>query len=771
MAEANNTLNLPTSLRPNATQIEIAQAKGTMTNDTSNMSNIESNTTEKAVAEAARLIKADQMASSNTAIATGATMTQLGSVVSTLSNTTLLTIPDRVNNSNYLKQVLAKLILSQNEEVKRQKAIWYNMKIIFLKNNVEIYLDDILRMKVPLKEHYNISTTEKNITDSISRVGINSFYSKSEFQPIILGQIPNVTDHTYPPYQKIYYEHYYPLNTLALSNIKYNAYVDGDLSAFSKKYVVLPFDKELYQKNEASKYLEYVNNGGNLIVINSDNKFDGIFSKLLSIKPGNMTKFTGIETNNLAKTVNKNILNVSGIARSLEFYPNSNLTVKSYYVDKSNDNKSQNVAPFVIEKNYGKGKITFVNAIGYFDSIFGKSYSNGNYTLGNKTPYFASLSQVAPFMGMPHDTLDVEKRASQTRLPSMTRIIGDVRISPGQDIIINSSNVVLLDSNNRSKTAASYNLSADDVSVSANESKQISLTNYKLTNNKTTNVIGTHNNYYFKKALIKDLDLYGGPFQIIINVTNSTRPLYLPTTSSYNDYIAMSIPKGFDMTVKFSGNNSTYAQLDLMKKNDKNSFQRIKVSGYNTDDDGNNTTGQIVFHNVRSDIQAIRYVSALMKNPEIKIINATKTKVMENPTDEVTSALTFKKNSPDSTPMGIQKGIGTITMRIDHVDNYNEDYVNWTRTKFMTYLKNEIQITDKNNKLIPQVKQQSLIAKLMSKMPGDISAYAKEKGIEVPWRDVLSSKPSVIIALVLLGISVIVFASTWYKITKPKRVK
>jgi len=56
-------------------------------------------------------------------------------------------------------------------------------------------------------------------------------------------------------------------------------------------------------------------------------------------------------------------------------------------------------------------------------------------------------------------------------------------------------------------------------------------------------------------------------------------------------------------------------------------------------------------------------------------------------------------------------------------------------------------------------------------MPGDISAYAKEKGIEVPWRDVLSSKPSVIIALLLLGISVIVFASTWYKITKPQRVK
>ena len=61
------------------------------------------------------------------------------------------------------------------------------------------------------------------------------------------------------------------------------------------------------------------------------------------------------------------------------------------------------------------------------------------------------------------------------------------------------------------------------------------------------------------------------------------------------------------MTVKFSDSNSTYAHLDMIKKNDKNSFQRIKVSGYsNSSNDGGDSTGQILFHNMRSDIKDIR---------------------------------------------------------------------------------------------------------------------------------------------------------------------
>jgi hypothetical protein len=678
--------------------------------------------------------------------------------------------PEQVNNTDYMKQVSTNLILSQNEEVKRQKGIWYNLKILFLKDNVEIYLDDILRIKVPL-EYYDIYSDEKNTTDSISRVGINSYYSKSEFQPIIIGQIHNVTDHSYSPYQKIYYQHYYPLNSLALSETKYEAYMDGDLSAFSKKYVVVPFDKEPYQKNEASKYLEYVSKGGNLIVINSNNKFDGIFSKLLSINPGNLTKYASIEADNSYRTSEKSSLPVSGTTRSLEIFPNSNLTVKSYYVDKPNgSNISQIVAPFAIEKDYGKGKITYVNAIGYFDSIFGKT-SPGDDSPTVRTPYFVTLSEVAPLMGIPNDISYVKKDTPQITSSSMTRIIGDIRISSGQNVIINGSSLDFPNSNNSSKSPASYNLSANDVSVLAGKSQQISLTNHRLINNSITSQnVTADNSYYFKKAIIKDLELFGGPFEIIINVTNSTRPVYLPTSLSYNDYIGMSIPKGFDMTVKFSDSNSTYVQLDMIKKNDNDSFQRMKVSGYsNSSDGGSNSTVQILFHDMGSDIKDVRYISTLMKSPVIKIISEDKSKEIENPEDEHPNSIRYRKDSSESIPIEIQRGIGDITMNIDHVDNYNENYLDWTRTKFLTYLKNDIQITDEDNNIIPQTKEQSLFTRLVSKVPGDISEFAKEHEIEVPWRGVLISTPGIILFLVVLAVAGSVMTLAWFRVKKLNR--
>jgi hypothetical protein len=704
------------------------------------------------------------------------------------SKITLLTKqPEQVNNTNYLKQVLSKSILSQNQEVKRQKGIWYDLKILFLNNNVEIYLNDILRMKVPVKEFSIISSDEKNITNSISRVGINSYFSKSEFQPIILGQIRNITDHSYPPYQKISYQHYYPLNTLALSKIKYDAYEDGDLSAFSKKYVVLPFDKAPYQKNEADEYLEFVSKGGNLIVINSDNKFDGIFSKLLLIKPGNLTKFNSIEANNSGKIREKNYsINVSGMARSIETSSYDNLTVKSYYANKGDSDKYQYVAPFVIEKNYGNGKIIFVNANGYFDSIFGKIYSSGNNTFGIKNQYFATLSKVAPIIGIPGDDRYVQKNSHRPTLNSTSRIIGDIKIYPEQNIVINSSYLQFQDSNSDSKKLASYNLSASDVSVSAGHSEQISLTNHRLSNNNSTSSETNYdvkprkkmtgndvapNVYDFKKVMIKDLKLYGGPFEILINVTNSTRNLYLPTSLSHNDYVGMSIPKGFDMTIKLLGSNSTYAQVDMIKKNDKNSFQRIKVSSYNNDSsNSNNSTGEILFHNVKTDIQAIRYISALMKSPEIKIIGDNKSRDILKPIDEETRSLKYKINSPDTTPIEIQRGSGDIKINVDHVENYNEDYHDWTRTRFITYLTNVIQISD-DKRINPQVNEQNLFTKLMAKRPGDISEYAKERGIEVPWRDVFSSTASVIISLTLIAVFVIVVTLTWSRITKSDKVK
>jgi hypothetical protein len=220
ITKVNKLLNSTASAGDNTTQFAIDQEKDIITN-TSNISNITSNMTGVVMGEATKIIRASK-ALNNDTDASRTTITQSESVVNIPPKMPLLTKQhEEVKNAGYTKQSLTNFILSQNEEVKRQKGLWYNLKILFLNNNVEIYLNDILRIKVQLKENYNISSYEKNIADSISRVGINSYYSKSEFKPLMIGQMPNVTDHSYMPYQKIYYQHYYPLSSLALSKTKY----------------------------------------------------------------------------------------------------------------------------------------------------------------------------------------------------------------------------------------------------------------------------------------------------------------------------------------------------------------------------------------------------------------------------------------------------------------------------------------------------------------------------------------------------------------------
>jgi len=77
----------------------------------------------------------------------------------------------------------------------------------------------------------------------------------------------------------------------------------------------------------------------------------------------------------------------------------------------------------------------------------------------------------------------------------------------------------------------------------------------------------------------------------------------------------MSVPRGFDIVIKFSANNSTYAQFDMMRKNDKNSSQTIKIGSAVT----SNSKTQILFQNVSTDNQGINYISVIMKSPQIRL--------------------------------------------------------------------------------------------------------------------------------------------------------
>ena len=688
-------------------------------------------------------------------------------------------------------------MLSQNQEIKRQKGIWYNIKILSLKNIIAIYVNDILRIKAPIDNYYLNQSSEKNNTDySISKVGIGSYYSKSEFQPIKIGSIPQLAEQSFASYEKekIYHKHYFPLSVLALSKIRYDTFLDGDMSAFSKKYVVLPYDVPTYEVTKMDDYLEFINKGGNLIVMNSDNYFTGAFSKLLSIKPGNLTKFDGIESyDSNSDDKKKNNLYISGIARNIEISPQTNLTVKSFYTSKDNNIQSKQVAPLGIEKSYGKGKIIFVNLGGYFDATFNKSLSTGN-SVSNENQNFASMSKFAHFIGIPDHNRYVIKNSDPITFSTLAGIIGDLRIFSKQTVMINGSSLLLSESIINDKNPQSYNLTVKSLSVSTNPFQTISVTNHssfndtanvnltdtnflantgKNVNHNNVNYVSNnnsdqhYNNYHFKNVIIKDLKIYGGPFQIIIKIDSSSDSVYLPVSSTYNDYFAMSIPKGVDIIIRFPDNNLTHVQLEMMEKKKQSSFQTLRISGNNNDDYNNssNNTGQILFENVKTDLEVVKHISTLMKSPQITIKNEVVNDTKEA-MDEGTRAIGFKKNSPNDSPTEIQKGNGDIQINLDHADNYDQAFENSTITRFITYLKNDIQMTYDDKSIIPLTAEQSLFAKSTLKKPGDISAYAKDEGIDVPWRDVLYSQTNITLIFIIMTISIAAITLSWFKIMK-----
>src|SRR6185503_9071576 len=81
-----------------------------------------------------------------------------------------------------------------------------------------------------------------------------------------------------------YDNYYYPLSILALSKSKYDIFMDKDLSAFSKKNIVIASDPLDLDDNTFNRYSEYVDKGGTVVVMNSQD-FKGKFGQLFSIQP------------------------------------------------------------------------------------------------------------------------------------------------------------------------------------------------------------------------------------------------------------------------------------------------------------------------------------------------------------------------------------------------------------------------------------------------------------------------------------------------------
>ena len=386
-----------------------------------------------------------------------------------------------INNKRYK-------ILSNNSEIELHKSILYTVKIESLENSINIYVNDLLKNRIPI----NHSSTDNR---GISRIGLTSYHNSAEFMPIKLSDI---TESSQEDYEKIkYYEYYYPLSILALSKSSYDVFAQNDFSVFSKNTLIVP-DSLNMSDSATKKYLAYVRSGGTVIAINSNNDFNGTFSSLFSIqaKENKLVSFTNIASNNSQNFS----IDIRGKANRLGIEPTAGEKVTSTYQNISRET----IAPFTIEKMLSKGKIILVNAEPLFSSI--SQYPK---------EYFHSLSNISQVLPLDNAVVTSSKL---TALP-MQGIVGYMTTSG--NIILNSTSLSIPDDERYP-----YLLDAERITII----------------NKTGDTPMSYDN-----VLIKNLKMTGN-YNVSININGT---LKLPGIGSNHDYIGFIIPNNFNMTAYF----------------------------------------------------------------------------------------------------------------------------------------------------------------------------------------------------------------------------
>jgi hypothetical protein len=466
--------------------------------------------------------------------------------------------------------------------------------------------------------------------------------------------------------------YYYTLSTLALSRVGYEVFLDDDYSVFSKKVVIIPYDPTNWDNATFHKYIEYANKGGILVIVNSDDiGRNGMFSKVFPIEPidnksDNSTEYTGIA----ARLNEHSFLNVSGQVRNAEFKNSSDANLVASYLNQ--DNKA--IAPFIMEKTFpSNGKIVFINAKGYYDAI-----------KNNPKEYFATLTNLSKLFGVNQD-----KTISQNIIGATKRFLGQVKISGSTSL--NGSSILL-----PNISSNSYPLDVGNLSIL----------------DKSGNLVSS-----IKKIPLLSLKL-NGQYEVTVN---SKGKLMLPSPVSQNGYIGISLPKGFNMTVKLTEEKNSKAEIVTSDGSHNSSL--IATNG-----------STLKLYNVKSSASS-KSVPILMKKPEITV-NGTMSFKDAN----------FYGRGPDSyVPL---KTVGTAKAKFDFVDRYSEPQDNGTSSRYVTYLKSiDIHgVTDKDVEL---------------KLPGDIPSNAKNKGLEIPLKDILSSPANFMILIVLTSATIIISKVFW----------
>jgi hypothetical protein len=313
---------------------------------------------------------------------------------------------------------------------------------------------------------------------------------------------------------------------LALSGLnKYDTFMEGDSSAFSSKFVILPLSSDPYSYDEYNNsrnredwsyhqdvrtYLQFVREGGTLVVMHTNNDdnnlivgrdiqgskrhgnyFEGALSKVFGVKLGSLTEFDSIARVPLhpSKPATNYTTNVSGEAREIisvnsTATGDNGITIGSYYMnsnraDSGNDRKNNNPnqtdavkVPFSLEKKYGKGKIIFVNGGGYFDAIYNQKLpaflsTKPHY---NNEKYFSTLTNITRLIGLEQQL--EEGQGNNPEKPTVLpppKIIGDLKVSmhPTTSFVINSSSMIIpsLKEGFPESNSNNYNLLVKDITI------------------------------------------------------------------------------------------------------------------------------------------------------------------------------------------------------------------------------------------------------------------------------------------------------------------
>jgi hypothetical protein len=396
-------------------------------------------------------------------------------------------------------------------------------------------------------------------------------------------------------------------------------------------------------------------------------------------------------------------INISGIATDIEFSNNSDIDIKSYYVDVDKNNKSNYkiVAPFAIEKKIGQGKIVLVNIAGYFDSLY-----NSNNEV------FATIGSIPNMIEL--ESVVYHVTPSKASIFANSRIIGDMKISNYTGISV-KSNSLLFDSIDGGSSP--YNLTVGNISTSPLVRIHNSSGNYngsiqqeQLNRNSTRNP-----NDAFSNVTIKDMKFHG-LYEVIINSTDSL--FHMSPTSSHYDYVAADIPKGFDMLLNLSQGAHVKFTMISCSNDSYCQQQQISMAG-----------GKIAFHNVEDLGQSFPFVSVYVKSPEISINNGTaKFKLDPN----VQNLLQ---------PSGNILANGNIISHIDRVETYNSLSEKGTKTDVVIYLRS---LGIQGSYVTENRESEALL------LPGDISVRAKDKEIGVPWEAAMTSSTGFVMMMSII---------------------